>query len=222
MAVGQRANPRVPLLIVGEPGVGKHTLARLIHAASPRQPYAFIKVRCTVRPIDRLEAELFGHEKSASPLATRRLGSFEFANHGTLYLDEIGSLPRCLVPKLVRMLRAGEVARAGGREIIRGDVRIIASTAQGAENRDDDELWKELRRLNVVEICVPPLRQRTEEIPVFVSYFLDQFNRQYRRDVRPCPDVLATFRARPWPGNIRELEEEVHRLVVGGEMSLVH
>jgi len=223
VARGQRADPGVPLLIRGEPGVGKDTLARLIHAASARQPYSFIKVNCAGQSAERCEADLFGHEKGASPEAIRRrLGSFEFANHGTIYLDEIVALPHALLPRLVHGLRTGEVSRAGGREIIRVDVRVIASTAHDAETGGRDGLWQELHRLNVVEICIPPLRQRTEEIPLLATFFLDQFNRQYRRDVQLCPDVMATFKAHSWPGNICELEEAVHRLVAGGAMSPVH
>ncbi len=185
VAIGQRAQPGVPLLVRGEPGAGKDTLARLIHAASPRQPYPFIKMNCAVQPSDRRRADLFGHEKGASPLAIRRwLGSFEFANHGTLYLDEIGAVPRDLVPKLLYVLRTGEVSRTGGREVIRVDVRVT-------------------------------------EIPLLASFFLGQFNRRYRRDVQLCPEVMAAFKARSWPGNIRELEEAVQQLVVGGEMSPV-
>lgn len=112
VAIGHSADPRVPLLIRGEPGVGKDILARLIHAESARRAHAFIKVNCAAQPADRHEADLFGHEKEASPLATRRrVGSLEFANNGTLYLDEIGALRRGLVPKLLQVLRAGEVSR---------------------------------------------------------------------------------------------------------------
>ena len=217
VARGQRADPGVPLLIRGEPGVGKDSLAYLIHAASARQPYSFIRVDCAVQPAERCEADLFGHEKGASPLANRRrLGSFEFANRGTIYLDEIGALPGALLPRLVHVLRTGEVSRTGGRAILRVDVRVIASTVHGAETGGRDDLWQELYRCNVVEIRIPPLRQRTDEIPVFVAFFLERFNRHYRRDAQLCPEVLAEFKARSWPGNIRELEEAVRRLVVGG------
>ena len=223
VALGQRTDPGAPFLIRGEPGVGKDVLARLIHAASERQRYSFIKVNCAVRPADRCEADLFGHDRGASPLAIRRrLGSFEFANHGTIYLDEIEALPRTLVPRLLRVLRTGEVVSAVGREIVRVDVRVIASTVHEPETGDPDDLWQDLRRLNVVEVRIPPLRQRTEEILDFASFFLEQFNRRYRRHVQLCPDVLAAFSAHSWPRNVRELEEAVHRLVVGGAMAPAH
>jgi len=223
VAIGRRADPKAPLLIRGEPGVGKDVLARLIHAASERQRYSFIKVNCAVRP-DRCEADLFGHMKGASPLAPirRLIGSLEFANHGTLYLDEIENLPRTLVPRLLRVLRTGEVLSAVGGGIVRVDVRVIASTTHEAEAEDPDNLWKDLRRLNAVEVRILPLRQRTDEIPDYASFFLEQFNQRYRRDVQLCPDVLAAFSAHLWPGNVRELEEAVRRLVVGGAMAPVH
>jgi len=213
VAAGQREDRTV--LIRGEHGVGKDVLARLIHATSARQPYSFVKVNCAVEAVERCEADLFGHEKGASPLAIRRvLGSFEFANHGTVYLDEIGALPLALAPRLLHTLRTGEVSRTGGREIIRVDVRVVASTVQKVAGYN--HLWQELRRLDLVEICILPLRQRTEEIPVWASFFLERFNRRYRRDVQLCPDVIARFTTHAWPGNIRELEEAVRRLVVGG------
>src|SRR5213076_679187 len=217
VAAGQRADHRVPLLIRGERGAGKDIVARLIHAASARQPHSFVKMNCAVQPADRSEADLFGLERGTSPLASRRrLGSFEFANHGTIFLDEIGALPRALFPKLIHVLRTGELSRTGGRELIRVDVRAIGSTVEGVGARDRDELWQELRRLYVVEISIPPLRQRREEIPAFASFFLERFNRRYRREAELCPEAMARFRAHSWPGNVRELEGAVHRLVVGG------
>src|SRR3989442_6063759 len=214
VAIGQRTTPGAPFLIRGEPGVGKAFLARLIHAASGRQRYVFIKVNCAVRPADRCEADLFGHDREASPLAIRRrLGSFEFANHGTIYLDEIEALPRTLVPRLLRVLGTGEVLSAVGREIVRVDVRVIASTVHEPETGDPDNLWQDLRRLNVVEVRIPPLRQRTEEIPDFASFFLEQFNRRYRRHVQLFPYVLAAFSAHSWPRYVPRLDEAVYRLV---------
>lgn len=217
VAIGCRADPQAPILIRGEPGVGKDTLARLIHDASTRRSHAFVKVSCAARSADQSEADLFGHERGASPLALRRrAGSFEFANHGTLYLDEIGVVPPATIPKLLHTLRTGEVSRAGGREIIRVDVRLIASTVHGVTHRRSEDLWQKLHGLNAIEICIPPLRQRTEEIPAFASFFLERLNHRYRRDVRLCSDVIAAFQAHQWPGNIRELEEAVDRLVFGG------
>jgi DNA-binding NtrC family response regulator len=215
LAASHSAFPGAPLLIRGERGVGKDVLARLIHAASPRQGYSFIKVNCAAQGFERCEADLFGREKGVSPLACRRLlGSFEVANRGTVYLDEIGALPRALVPRLLHTLETGGVSRAGGREIMQVDVRVIASTVHGGGSSDC--LWQELKRLNVVELCVPPLRQRPEEIPVWASFFLERFNCRYRRHVQLCPETIARFKSHTWPGNIRELEEAVHRLVVGG------
>ena len=224
VAIGQRADPGVPLLIRGEAGVGKDILARLIHVASTGRPSSFIKVNCGARPVERCDADLFGHEKGADPLATRRrLGGFEFANHGTIYLDQIEALPRPLVPKLFHVLRMGEVSRAGGREVIRVDSRVIASTVESTRaGGDNDFWWLELQRLNVIEICIPPLRQRTQEIPLFASYFLEAFNRRYGRNVQLRSDVMTTFRARAWPRNLLELEETVHRLVTGGVMAPAH
>jgi DNA-binding NtrC family response regulator len=216
VATAQRSDPRVPLLIRGERGVGKDVVARLIHAASGRQPYSFIKVNCGVQALDRCAADLFGHERGSGPLPLRRRpGSFEYANHGTIYLDEIAALPHDLVPSLVRVLRTGEVLRAGGGDIRRVDARVIASTTLGAETGIQDEFGQELCRLNAVEIPIPPLRERMGEIAVFASFFWEQFNCRYRGDVQLCPEVMATFRTHSWPGNVRELEEAVHRLVTG-------
>jgi len=215
LAAGQCADRSVPLLMQGEHGVGKDVLARLIHATSARQAYSFIKVNCAGEAVERCETDLFGREKGSSPLAIRRLpGSFEFANHGTVYLDEVGALPRALVPRLLHTLKTGEVSRTGGCAILRVDVRVIASTVDGGES--NDQVWQELKRLNVVEVCIPPLRQRTEDIPVWSSFFLQRFNRSYRRDIQLCPEMIARFTTHAWPGNIRELEEAVRRLVVGG------
>jgi len=221
MAMAKCMDPGAPLVIRGEPGVGKDILARLIHSAAARHPNSFVKVNCA-QPGDRVEADLFGHETGACPLARRRrLGSFEFANHGTVYLDAIEALPRPLVPRLLHVLRTRRFSRTGGREIFWAGGRVIVSTEQGRPTGGDDGLWDELHRLNVVELRIPPLRQRMDEVPVFAAFFLERFNRWYRRDVRLCTDAMAMFMERSWPGNIRELEETVHRLVVGGAMSPV-
>lgn len=214
VAAGERADPSVPLLIRGERGVGKDVLARLNHATSTRCSYSFVKVNCAAQTVERCEAALFGCEKGAASLVSRRLlGSFEFANYGTIYLDEVQALPPALIPRLLHVLGTGELSRTGSREIIRIDVRVISSTVHTSES--DDYLSRELRRLKVVEINIPPLRLRVEEIPLWVSFFLEQYNRRYRRDVHLCADAIAELQTYSWPGNIRELEEAVHRLVMG-------
>ncbi|PYM95768.1 MAG: hypothetical protein DME04_03845 [Candidatus Rokuibacteriota bacterium] len=216
LRIGQRADPRAPLLIHGEPGVGKDILAALVHDASVRRSHSFIKVNLGAQSAKHHETDLFGHERGASPEATRRrLGSFEFANHGTLYLDQVGTASCEVVARVVHTVRTGEVARIGGRETIQVDVRLIASTSDNAPARADNGLWQALRGLDAVEICVPPLRERIDEIPVLASFFLERFKRRYRRDAQLCPDMMSAFQTRSWPGNIRELEEEVHRLFVG-------
>jgi DNA-binding NtrC family response regulator len=216
VATAQRANPGTPLLICGEPGVGKDVLARLVHAVSPRQAYPFIKVNCRDQALQRGGPDLFGHERGVEPLELRRrLGSFELANHGTIYLDEIGALPQNLIAALIQVLKTGEVSRAGGREATRVDVRVIASAVAPAERDNQDHLWRELRRLDTTEVRIPPLRQRADEIPDFASFFAARSSRQYHRDVRLCPETLAAFGAGEWRGNVRELEEAVHELVRG-------
>src|SRR2546426_6414154 len=217
VAIGRRADPKAPLLIRGEPGVGKDVLARLIHAASERQRYSFMKVPCAVRP-DRCEADLFGHTKGALPLAPirRLIGSLEFANQGTLYLDEIENLPRTLVPRLFRVLRTGEVLSAVGGGIVRVDVRVIASTTHEPEAEDPDNLWTDLRRLNAVEVRIPPLRQRTVEIPDYASFFLEQFNQRYRRDGQPFPDRVHGVSTPAWSRQVPAPEEAGHHLRARG------
>lgn len=221
--LAQQACPPAPVLIRGETGVGKDLAARVIHAASPRRDRSFIKVTCATKPQSRLESELFGHEKGAIPFANRRvLGIFEFANKGTLFLDEIDVLPRALAPKLLHVIRHGEVSRIGGRELIRVDVWVMASTKRTLEGTRGDELWEDLLSLKVVEIRIPPLRERKEEIPALASLFLSRFSQQYHRNAELSPETMSLFREYVWPGNVRELEETVRRLVVTGDARQIH
>lgn len=223
VAVGQHADPAVPLLIHGEPGTGKDTVACLVHDASERRTRAFIKVNLAAPSSDNHEADLFGHERGAFPQATRRrLGSFEFANHGTLYLAGVSAASPAQIARVIQAARTGEVSRVGGHKTIRVDVRLIASTTDNAAARADNDLWQALRRLDATEICLPPLRERTDEIPMLASFFLERFNRRYHRNLQLCPDLLSAFTTRSWPGNIRELEEAVHRLFVGEIAASVH
>ena len=223
--IEQIADTNTTVLIRGESGVGKDLVARAIHAASPRRHHPFVKVNCAALPAELLESELFGHEKGAFTGAYRRkLGKFEFAKKGTLFLDEIGELPPGLQAKLLHVLQDAEFSRVGGREIIRTDTRVIASTNRDLEVALRDGQFREdlYYRLNVVEICVPPLRERREAIPLLAGHFLDKFRRQYKRAVELPPDTLALFLEYPWPGNVRELENLIRRLVVLGNVQAVH
>ncbi len=222
--INQVADTSTTVLIRGESGVGKELVARAIHAASPRHAHPFVKVNCAALPAELLESELFGHEKGAFTGAYRRkLGKFEFANKGTLFLDEIGELPLALQAKLLHVLQDQEFSRVGGRELIRVDTRILASTNRNLEVALAAGQFREdlYYRLNVVEIRVPPLRERREEIPILVSVFLEEFQRQYGRKVELTPEAIRCFTEYPWPGNVRELENIMKRLVVLGNVEKI-
>ena len=204
------------VLIRGERGVGKDLVARAIHEASGRHNGTFVKVNCAA-PLDLLESRLFGHEKGAFPGAHRRkLGQFEYANNGTIYLDEIGEVPLALQAKLLHVLQDFRFIRIGGQEPIRVDARVVAATSrnlEGALARGD--FRKDLfHRLSAVELRIPPLRERREEIPVLAARFRATLNKQYGRDTELSRELLAELMEHPWPGNVRELENVVFRLVV--------
>ena len=211
------ADTDTTVLIRGESGVGKDLVARAVHAASTRHHGPFVKVNCAAIPQGLLESELFGHEKGAFTGAHRRKpGQFEYANRGTIYLDEIAELPLGLQAKLLHVLQDFRFSRVGGNGLIDVDARVIAAT-----NRDLEEAMTcgEFRedlyyRLNVVEIRVPPLRERREEIPVLASWFLAKFNAQYGRQKQLLPETIARLREYSWSGNVRELENAIRRLVV--------
>jgi two-component system, NtrC family, response regulator AtoC len=214
------ADTDATVLLRGESGVGKEVIARAIHEASTRSSHSFIKVNCAALPAELLESELFGHEKGAFTGAHRRkLGRFEYATHGTLYLDEIGELPVALQPKLLHVLQDFEFFRVGGHEPLSADVRIIAATNRNLELAMQQGQFREdlFYRLNVVDIHIPPLRERREEIPLLAARFLEVFKQQYHRDADLTPQAMATFMEYSWPGNIRELENVVRRFVLLGE-----
>jgi DNA-binding NtrC family response regulator len=219
------ADSSATVLVRGESGVGKDLIARAIPGASRRPEQPFVKVNCAALPSELLESELFGHEKGAFTGAyQRKQGKFEFAQHGTLFLDEIGELPLPLQAKLLHVLQDREFFRIGGRELIQADTRIIAST-----NRD---LQAALRlgqfredlfyRLNVVEIHVPALRERREEIPALIEHFLTKFAEEGGRRVEVAEPMMKLFTEYHWPGNVRELENLIRRLVVLGHVNRVH
>jgi two-component system, NtrC family, response regulator AtoC len=218
------ANTDATVLIRGESGTGKEIIAQAIHLASSRRGRPFIKVNCAALPGELLESELFGHEKGAFTGAYRRKpGKFELASHGTIFLDEIGELPIGLQAKLLHVLQDHQFARVGGAEVIKVDVRIIAST-----NRDllaaarlghfREDLYY---RLKVVDLRAPALRERPEEIPILASLFVKQFNELYHSDIVLGPDSIRLLMKYTWPGNVRELENMVKRAVVLGDERLI-
>jgi len=223
--VGKVAATNTTVLLRGESGVGKEVVARAIHKASPRAAKQFLKVNCAALPSELLESELFGHEKGAFTGAYRQKpGKFEAAHQGTILLDEIGEMPLRLQAKLLHVLQDGEFSRVGGEKIIDTDVRLIAATNRDLEASMRAHQFREdlYYRLNVIEIRIPPLRERREEIPVLVDHFLRKFNVQYGRNIEVPTETLRAFVDYEWPGNIRELENAVKRVVVLGSARPVH
>jgi formate hydrogenlyase transcriptional activator len=206
------------VLILGETGTGKELIARAIHNLSPRRERTFVKVNCASIPAGLLESELFGHERGAFTGAlTQKIGRFEFADRGTLFLDEVGDLPLELQPKLLRVLQEQEFERLGGNRTLRADVRVVAATNQDlaalvAERKFRNDLYY---RLNVFPIQVPPLRERPEDVPLLVRYFVQKFSRRQNKTVEYVPaDVMDALVNYPWPGNVRELENLIERAVL--------
>ena len=206
------------VLILGETGTGKELIARAIHNLSPRRERTFVKVNCASIPAGLLESELFGHERGAFTGAlTQKIGRFEFADRGTLFLDEVGDLPLELQPKLLRVLQEQEFERLGGNRTQRVDVRVVAATntdlaALVAERKFRSDLYY---RLNVFPIHVPPLRERPEDVPLLVRYFVQKFSRRQNKIVEYVPsDVMEALVNYPWPGNVRELENLIERAVL--------
>jgi two-component system, NtrC family, response regulator AtoC len=211
------ADTDATVLIRGESGVGKDLVARAIHAHSPRRQGPFVKVNCAAIPQGLLESEFFGHEKGAFTGAHRRKpGQFEYASKGTIYLDEIGELPLTLQAKLLHVLQDFRFSRVGGNAAIEVDARVIAATNRNLEQSLATGEFREdlYYRLNVVELRIPPLRERKEEIPLLAGRFLARFNRQYGREKQLSPETLARLATYSWSGNVRELENVIRRLVV--------
>ncbi len=209
------------ILILGESGTGKELIARCIHANSPRAARAFVPVDCASLPEHLLESELFGHEKGAftGAVATRR-GLFEEANGGTTFLDEVGDIPLPLQAKLLRVLQERQVRRVGGNRFIDVNVRVISATHQNlAEMVQEGKFREDLYyRLNVIPLPLPPLRERTGDIPILAYYFLRRYVAQSGKEVKGiAPKTLELLEAYPWPGNVRELQNVIERAVVLAE-----
>jgi transcriptional regulator with GAF, ATPase, and Fis domain len=218
--VEQVAETDATVLIHGESGVGKNLIARAIHASSPRRHGPFILVNCAALPTELLESELFGHEKGAFTGAYRsKPGKFEFANYGTICLDEIGEMPRALQAKLLHVLQDFQFTRVGGSNPVRINSRVIATTNKDLKAALRDGGFREdlYYRLNVVDIRVPPLRDRREAIPALIRLFLGRFNSEYGRQVTIGTETMTWMLQYNWPGNVRELENFVRRVVVLGD-----
>jgi two-component system, NtrC family, response regulator AtoC len=222
--IEQVADTNATVLIRGESGVGKELVARAIHAASTRRQGPFIKVNCAALPTELLESELFGHEKGAFTGAYRRKpGKFELADGGSISLDEIGDMPLPLQAKLLHVLQDSEFARIGGSDILRVDVRVIASTNRDLETAVRAGVFREdlYYRLKVIALSVPPLRHRREEIVPLAEGFVRRFNEEYGRHVTLSPESLRLLVAYTWPGNVRELENMMKRAVVLGSEDVI-
>jgi two-component system response regulator AtoC len=211
----------VTVLVTGETGTGKDVVARAIHHLSSRRGGPFVKVNCAAVPRELLESELFGHERGAFTGAHKlKTGKFESAHRGTIFLDEIGDLHPSLQAKLLHVLQDGHFSRVGGKSSLKVDVRVIAATNQDleravAENRFREDLYY---RLNVIQIDVPPLRERIEEIPAFVEYFVRVYAKLFRREgFAISPSVMDRLLQHRYPGNVRELENLIKRMIVLGD-----
>ena len=212
--------------IYGESGTGKEVLANFVHQNSMRSNKPFIPINCAAIPAELMEAEFFGYEKGSFTGANRegKAGLFEMADHGTIFLDELGEMPLSLQSKLLRVLESGEVKRIGSSKTIKTDVRIIAATNRNLTKMVDEKTFREdlYYRLNVIPVNIPPLRERPEDIEALSEHFLNEFNRKYGRNVEISEDVLNKFKKYSWPGNIRELKNEIERYVVTeGQVSSV-
>jgi formate hydrogenlyase transcriptional activator len=206
------------VLITGETGTGKELIARAIHERSPRHDYSFIKVDCAAIPATLLESELFGHEKGAFTGATaQKLGRFELADHGTLFLDEVGDIPLELQPKLLRVLQDHAFERLGSNRTRSVDVRIIAATHRNLETLVEQSNFRDdlYYRLKVFPIAIPPLRDRSSDIPALVKYYVAEYARRMKKQVPSIPQsAMDVFLKYPWPGNVRELQHFIERSVV--------
>jgi DNA-binding NtrC family response regulator len=226
MAMVERvADSEISVLLRGESGVGKEVIARELHKRSSRRMKPFVKVNAAALPAELLESELFGHERGAFTGAqTARIGKFEFANHGTLMLDEIGEMPAGLQAKLLHVLQDSEFTKLGSNRPVQVDVRIIAATNRDLEAMMRAGTFREdlYYRLQVIELHMPPLRERREEIPQLIEFFLVKYSERYGRPLkRPSEPLRETLLNYQWPGNVRELENVIKRFVILQDEALV-
>jgi transcriptional regulator with GAF, ATPase, and Fis domain len=206
------------VLIQGETGTGKEVIARAIHEAGPRRNHRFVALNCAAIPSALLESELFGHERGAfTGACAQTKGRFQMADGGTLFLDEIGDMPLELQPKLLRALQEREFERLGSGQTVRVDVRVVAATNQDLEQLVNKKLFRVdlFYRLNVIPICLPPLRERVQDIQPLTEFFVAKFAARFNKPIDLIPDeVVAVLKAHDWPGNIRELQNFIERAVL--------
>jgi two-component system response regulator AtoC len=223
--IEQVADSDVTVLIRGESGVGKELVARAIHQHSTRRQKPFVKVNCAALPAELLESELFGHERGAfTGAATTRIGKFEQANFGTIFLDEIGEMKPPLQAKLLHVLQDSDFTKLGSNKKITIDVRVVAATNRNLEQMMLNGDFREdlYYRLKVIEATVPSLRERRDEIPHLTDFFIAKYSQRYNRPVRPLSDELRQmFLTYGWPGNVRELENMIKRFVILQDEALV-
>ncbi len=223
------APAKTTVLLLGESGTGKELFARAIHTLSPRKENPFVPINCAAIPRELLESELFGHEKgSFTGAAEKKLGKFELANNGTVFLDEIGEMDISLQSKVLRTLQEEEIERVGGTKPIKVDVRIIAASNKNLENAVAQKTFREdlYYRLNVFPIAIPPLRERRDDIPLLAKYFVSKYSKEMKikeKTIAPgAMDVLMDYR---WKGNVRELENIIERALIlsdGSEIKPEH
>jgi transcriptional regulator with GAF, ATPase, and Fis domain len=216
--IGRVAPTDATVLIRGESGTGKELVARAIYQHSLRSEQPLVVLNCAAIPETLLESELFGHEKGAfTGAAGRRIGKFEQADGGTIFLDEIGDIPLGVQAKILRVLQDKTFERLGGNQNLCADVRVLAATNRNLEQAIAEGGFREdlYHRLNVVTVSVPPLRDRGEDVPLLVDYFLDRFARELQIDKPPlAEEALQLLRQYPWPGNVRELQHCIHRALI--------
>ena len=221
-AIERVGNSQATVLIRGESGTGKELVAKAIHESSLRKSLPFIPVHCAAVPDSLIESTLFGHDRGAFTGAMHtRKGKLEQASGGTLFLDEVGDIPLSTQIKLLRVIQEREYERVGGTQSLQADVRIVAATHRDLESMVCSGAFREdlYYRLNVVPLILPPLRERQEDITALVDHFLDRFNRENHRRVRLSTEVLSMLVSYHWPGNIRELQNCLERMVVLADSS---
>jgi transcriptional regulator with PAS, ATPase and Fis domain len=223
--IEQVADTNVTVLIRGESGTGKEVVARMVFSRSLRRDKPFVKVNCAAIPHELLESELFGYEPGAFTGANRqKLGKFDLAHGGTIFLDEISEMHPALQAKLLHVLQDGQFSRLGGKRDIAVDVRVLAATNKQLERAVEEGTFREdlFYRLNVVTIHIPPLRERQEEIPIFLDFLLRKYSEYYGKQPPPFTDyAVSRMLEYSWPGNIRELENLVKRYVIVGNESQI-